>query len=242
MILRHMRTKLLILLLALSLPLTGRSADDSIAGPKVDPSNRSQVPWRTTDDGSGHQSLHVVVDSGGGSGGDASAANQQTQITAEQAILAKITSDPATQTTLAAILAKIIAAPATEAKQPSLGTATAPSANVLTTQRPTVTQVVSTVLERAKILKGGPGQLVQLSVFNSGPAQFILLANQASIAGDGALPLLFPPIPIAAGQLLVLDLPAPLVASTGITVHNSTTGTFTKTSGADDCIFYAQVN
>lgn len=39
-----------------------------------------------------------------------------------------------TQTTLAAILAKIIAAPATEAKQPSLGTAGSPSANVISVQ------------------------------------------------------------------------------------------------------------
>lgn len=66
------------------------------------------------------------------SGSDASAANQATQITAEQAILAKLvaapaleggnlasilaklTSDPATQTTLAAILAKIVTTPALE--------------------------------------------------------------------------------------------------------------------------------
>lgn len=47
----------------------------------------------------------------------ATAGNQTTQITAEQAILAKLTSDPATQTTVAAILAKIIAAPATSANQ-----------------------------------------------------------------------------------------------------------------------------
>lgn len=63
-----MKTKLLILFLVALSPLTGRTADNSIAGPKVDPSNRSQVPWRTTDDGSGNQALHVVVDSGGGGG------------------------------------------------------------------------------------------------------------------------------------------------------------------------------
>lgn len=49
--------------------------------------------------------------------GAATAAKQDTQITAEQAILAKLTADPATQTTLAAILAKLLTAPATEAKQ-----------------------------------------------------------------------------------------------------------------------------
>lgn len=61
---------------------------------------------------------------GGGGGGSATAANQATQITAEQAILAKIIAAPATSakqdtqiTAEQAILAKIIAAPATEAKQ-----------------------------------------------------------------------------------------------------------------------------
>lgn len=59
----------------------------------------------------------ITVTLGGDTAGDATAANQVIQITAEQAILAKLTSDPATQTTLAAILAKIIAAPATAANQ-----------------------------------------------------------------------------------------------------------------------------
>lgn len=44
------------------------------------------------------------------------------------------TLDPPTETTLAAILAKIIAAPATAAKQPALGTAGTPSADVITVQ------------------------------------------------------------------------------------------------------------
>jgi len=50
----------------------------------------------------------------------ATEAKQDTQITAEQAILAKLTADPATQTTLAAILTKLIAAPATEDKQDAI--------------------------------------------------------------------------------------------------------------------------
>lgn len=49
--------------------------------------------------------------------GLATSANQVTEISGLASILAKLSSDPATQTTLAAILAKIIAAPATEAKQ-----------------------------------------------------------------------------------------------------------------------------
>ncbi len=52
------------------------------------------------------------------------------------AVLAKISGDPATQTTLAAILAKIIAAPATEAKQDTL---LAALQGLLSTRRPALT-------------------------------------------------------------------------------------------------------
>lgn len=143
---------------------------------------------------------------------------------------------------LAAILAKLIAAPATAAKQPALGTAMAPSVDAITVQRPAVTQVISTAFEASKVLKASAGQLVQLAVFNSGPAQFLLLMNSATVPANGAVTLLYPLIPIAAGSLLVLDIPAPLVASTGIAISNSSTGSFTKTIGAADCAFYAQVN
>lgn len=122
------------------------------------------------------------------------------------------------------------------------GTSLVPSASVLTTRRPSVTEVRSTALEASKVLLAGAGQLVQLSVFNSGPAQFLLLMNSATVPANGAVSLLFPPIPIPAATLLVLDLPAPLVASTGIAISNSSTGSFTKTIGAADCVFYAQVN
>lgn len=128
------------------------------------------------------------------------------------------------------------------AKQPAFGTALLPSADVLSIQRPTVTQVISTALEASKVLKAEPGQLVQLSVFNSGAAQFLLLMNATTLPADGAVSLLFPPIPIAAASLLVLDLPAPLVASTGIVICNSSTGSFTKTIGSANCAFYAQIN
>ncbi len=123
------------------------------------------------------------------------------------------------------------------------GTALTPSTAALTAQRPAVTQVVSTALEASHVLKASAGQLVQLSVFNSkASAQYILVMNSATLPGDGAVTLLYPPIPIGAASLLVLDLPAPLVASTGITVCNSSTGSFTKTIGSADCAFYAQVN
>lgn len=59
----------------------------------------------------------LMVDASVTIAGGATEAKQDTQITAEQAILAKLSADPATQTTLAALLAKILAAPSTEAKQ-----------------------------------------------------------------------------------------------------------------------------
>lgn len=124
-----------------------------------------------------------------------------------------------------------------------IGTALAPSGAVVTSQRPGVTQVVSTALEASHVLKANAGQLVQLSVFSSkATAQYILVMNSTTLPGDGAVTLLFPPIPILGNSLLVLDLPAPLVASTGIVVCNSSTGSFTKTIGSADCVFYSQVN
>lgn len=123
------------------------------------------------------------------------------------------------------------------------GTATAPSTSVQTVQLPAVTQVVSTALEASKVLKASAGQIRQLTVFNSkASAQFILLMNSATLPADGPVTLLFPPIPIAAASLLVLDFLAPLVASIGIVACNSSTGTFSKTIGSADCAFYGQVN
>lgn len=185
-----------------------------IPGARQNGSNKGVV-FAATDIGTDAQGRTILALSTAAPVGGATEAKQDTQITAEQAILAK---------------------------QPSLGTALVPSGNVLSVQHPAVTQVISTALEAEHVLKAGAGQLVQLSVFNSGAAQFILLMNSVTVPADGAVLLLFPPIPIAAASLTVLDLPAPLVASTGIAVCNSSTGTFTKTVGAADCVFYAQIN
>lgn len=106
-----------------------------------------------------------------------------------------------------------------------------------------LTEVRSTALETAKVLKASSGRLHSLAVFNSSAsAQFILLINAAAVPGDGAVSLLYPPIPIAAGAMVVLDLPRPVEASTGIVACNSSTGSFTKTAGSADCAFYAQVS
>lgn len=104
------------------------------------------------------------------------------------------------------------------------------------------TQVMSTALEASHILKASAGKLHALTVFNSkASAQFILIMDSATLPVDGAVTLLYPPIPIAAATTLVLDLPHPITAAAGIVVCNSSTGTFSKTIGSADCAFWAQV-
>jgi hypothetical protein len=106
----------------------------------------------------------------------------------------------------------------------------------------TATTVVSTALEASHVLKASSGYLVSVSIFNSkGSAQFILIMNSATVPADGAVTLLFPPIPIPANTTVMIAFPVPLTASTGIAISNSSTGTFTKTIGSADCAFVAQV-
>lgn len=123
------------------------------------------------------------------------------------------------------------------------GTSTSPATGVVTVQNPSVTPITSAALEASKVIKASAGQLCSLAIFNSkASAQFILIMNSATVPADGAVTLLYPPIPIAAASLVVIDFPRPLVASTGIAVSNSSTGTFTKTIGSADCAFCAQIN
>lgn len=104
------------------------------------------------------------------------------------------------------------------------------------------TTVVSTALEASHVLKASAGALVSLQIFNSkASAQYILVMNSATVPADGAVTLLCPPIYIAATTYLMLSFDIPLTASTGISVSNSSTGSFTKTIGAADCIFTGQV-
>lgn len=108
--------------------------------------------------------------------------------------------------------------------------------------KPTTT-VMSTALEASRVLKSSAGKLHTLAVFNSkASAQFILIMDSATVPADGAVTLLYPPIPIAAGTLVQLDLSSIVEAANGISVCNSSTGTFTKTVGSADCVFLAQVS
>lgn len=102
---------------------------------------------------------------------------------------------------------------------------------------------MSTALEASRIIKAAPGNLLSLTVYNSNPSnQFILLLNATTLTANGAVPLIYPSIPIAANSILVLNLPHPIIASIGIVVCNSSTGGFTKTIGSADCVFHAQYN
>jgi hypothetical protein len=104
------------------------------------------------------------------------------------------------------------------------------------------TQVMSTALEAGKVLKGSPGSLKSLAINNtSGATQYYLLINSATLPVDGAVQLLYPPIPVAAGTFLALDLPDPIVASAGIVICNGPNNNFTKAIGGADSIYFAQV-
>lgn len=104
------------------------------------------------------------------------------------------------------------------------------------------TTVKSAALEASRVLKGAAGKLHSISVFNSkASAQFILIMDAATVPADGAVTLLEVPIAIAAGATVKIDYARPLIASAGICVCNSSTGSFTKTIGSADCVFRAQV-
>lgn len=107
---------------------------------------------------------------------------------------------------------------------------------------PGFTEVRSTALESSHVLKASAGTLKHISINNtSGSTQFYLLMNSATVPADGAVTLLYPPIPVAAGTLAVIEFATPLVASTGIAICNGANNSFTKAVGGSDSIYYAQV-
>jgi hypothetical protein len=183
--------------------------------------------------------------------------------TTSAAILAKIIAAPATEaaqttqtTRLTSIDTKVTACntgavvvsssslpsgAATAAKQPALGTAGTPSADVLTVQGspsgtplPVTPSAVllgnSTAYESGRVFKNSAGTLYSISGYNSGPAQFIHLFNSATIPADGAVPVMVLAVPAQT----TFSFNAGLVGiplSAGIAVTNSTTGP-TKTLGS----------
>ena len=128
----------------------------------------------------------------------------------------------------------------TIATNTALGTAVPASSSSVV--QATATTVASTVLEASHVGKASAGSLVSLQALNTkASAQYILVMNSATVPGDGAVTLLCPPIYMPATSNMMLNFTTPLTASTGISVCNSSTGSFTKTVGSADCIFTIQV-
>lgn len=97
--------------------------------------------------------------------------------------------------------------------------------------------------ESSHVLKSSGGGLVSLHVKNGGPAQYIFLIDAAAVPPDGAVSIMHPPIKIAADANVSLFFPGfSLVGKNGIVVCNSSTDGVTKTIGAADCVFTAQVD
>jgi hypothetical protein len=103
----------------------------------------------------------------------------------------------------------------------------------------TGTRVSSAAYEASHVLKNGAGQLVYLSGYNSGGAQFVQLFNSATVPADTAAPVAV--IAVAATSNFSLPIPYPGIPfTTGIAISNSSTGP-TKTIGASNCYFTAVV-
>lgn len=94
----------------------------------------------------------------------------------------------------------------------------------------------SSALEASHVIKGSAGTLGQLSVTDT-TAEYILIIDSATLPANGAVTLLYPPIPVGANTVTMINFSIPLQATNGIVVCNSSTGTFTKTIGGSTCIF-----
>jgi hypothetical protein len=101
------------------------------------------------------------------------------------------------------------------------------------------TRVSSAAYEASHVLKGSAGNLVYLSGYNSGGAQFVQIFNTATVPANATAPALV--IAVAATSNFSLPLPYPGIPfTTGISISNSSTGE-TKTIGGADCYFTAVV-
>jgi hypothetical protein len=103
------------------------------------------------------------------------------------------------------------------------------------------TTVKSSALEASHVLKASAGGLLTLDGFNSGPQQFILIIDSATVPANGAVTLLYPPIKVNTASNFSLHFCTPLSAANGIVWCNSSTGTFTKTIGSADVMVTSQV-
>lgn len=94
--------------------------------------------------------------------------------------------------------------------------------------------IVSTALEASRVLKAAPGTLVGLMVYNNNASdRWLQLHNATSAPADGVVPYL-PPVKIAAGATILLELPTTgIFFSVGIYACNSSTAATKTLSGSD---------
>lgn len=89
------------------------------------------------------------------------------------------------------------------------------------------------------IVSTNPIVLLGLTVYNSGPAQFILPFDLTSVPANGAVPLIPYAVPAGATLALFFGTEGKFLKN-GLVLSNSTTAG-TKTLGAADCWFDVQV-
>lgn len=111
---------------------------------------------------------------------------------------------------------------------------------VSTTGSGAATLVKSTALEASHVMKATAGSLISLMITDT-TDEYILVINSATVPADGAVTLLMPPIHVTSNSTTFITFPISWPASTGISVCNSSTGTFTKTVGGSTCIYAALV-
>lgn len=96
----------------------------------------------------------------------------------------------------------------------------------------------STEAEKARQISTIGQRLTGLSVYNSGPDQFIHVYDVKAVGDVDDNPKAIWPIPADSAVLIPFDLLGRLSFVNGILVANSTTD-LTFTAGADDCWFTA---
>jgi hypothetical protein len=225
------------------------------------------LPVRYKDMLDGTYALVVSTTGGGGGAGDASAANQTTQITAANLTNTEIgaltETAPASDTAssglngrlqrIAQRLTSLIAALGTPFQaggalgagsaiigKVGIDQTTPGTTNAVVASVAAATTVSSTAYETSHILKASAGTLFEVSFYNSSTSdQFYQLHNSASLPADTAVPVRI--IKVPAGTVGNFDFGLrgrPF--STGIVICNSSTGP-TKTIGSADSFFDALV-
>lgn len=100
-------------------------------------------------------------------------------------------------------------------------------------------RVSSPALEASRVIRSRASTLLSVTGHNSkASAQFIQLHDAAALPADGVVPVLTFTVPANSNFSLVF--PVPMAFDAGVVVCNSAT-LATKTIGAADCFFTAQI-